>query len=223
MKTAVSKRTQTDFIREILADRIVHGLLRPGESLDEASFAAEFGVSRTPVREALRQLEMQGLALSRPHRGAVVTILSERQLDDTFVVMAELEALCARLCATTMAGDGLDALSRLHDMGSPIARRDDVAAYRLHNARFHDAIYAGSNNPFLEETTRATRRRLAPFRNLQFEAFHRTDASHREHGLIVSAIIAGDALRAADTMRQHILTVRRIVEDVKVDEIRPAS
>ncbi len=215
----MSKRTQTDMIRETLADRIVHGLLRPGEALDETSLAAEFGVSRTPVREALRQLEAQGLALSRPHRGAVVTLLTERQLDETFVVMAELEALCARLCAVTLSGADLDALSLLHASGAPVAARSDVGAYRVHNERFHDAIYAGSGNAFLEETTRATRRRLAPFRNLQFEAFQRPDASHREHGQIVSAIVIGDGAEAAETMHRHILKVRSVVDDITADTL----
>ncbi|MEX6505173.1 GntR family transcriptional regulator [Jiella sp. M17.18] len=211
----MSKRTQTDMIRETLADRIVHGFLRPGEPMDETSIAAEFGVSRTPVREALRQLEANGLALSRPHRGAVVTKLTERELDDTFVVMAELEALCARLCATTMAGAELDAFALLHHEGAAHAADNDIEAYRAHNERFHNAIYAGSHNPFLERTTLSVRRRLAPFRNLQFEAFHRPDASHREHGLIVSAIIAGDGEEAAATMRRHILTVRKAVDTVQ--------
>ena len=219
----MSKRTQTDLIRETLADRIVHGRLRPGVSLDETSLAAEFGVSRTPVREALRQLEAEGLALSRPHRGAVVTLLTERQLDETFVVMAELEALCASLCADTLSGDDLDALSELHASGGPMAARNDVAAYRIHNERFHDAIYAGSGNAFLEETTRATRRRLAPFRNLQFEAFERPDASHREHGQIVSAIIVGNGADAAEMMRRHILKVRSVVEDIAAETFVPVG
>lgn len=202
-------------IRAVLADRIVHGFLRPGDPLDETSIAAEFGVSRTPVREALRQLETIGLALSRPHRGTIVTTLSVAELDDTFVVMAELEALCARLCAVNLKGEALNALMALHSQGAEPAQENDVDRYRSHNERFHAALYAGSGNAFLEQTTLSVRRRLAPFRNMQFEAFQRPEASHREHATIVDAIIEGDEERAATTMRAHIRTVRKAVDDVE--------
>ncbi|NDW07594.1 FCD domain-containing protein [Jiella sp. 40Bstr34] len=201
-------------IREALADRIVHGTLRPGDPLDETSLAAEYGVSRTPIREVLRQLETNGLALSRPHRGAIVVSLTPRQLDETFVVMAELEALSARLCATAMAGEDLQALQSLHASGAGAALANDVAGYRLHNERFHAAIYAGSGNAFLEETALAVRRRLAPFRNLQFEAFQRPELSHREHERIVDAIVSGNGEAAASAMRAHILIVRQAVDAV---------
>lgn len=202
-------------IREALADRIVHGYLKPGDPLDETSLAAEFGVSRTPIREALRQLETNGLALSRPHRGAIVTNLSARQLTETFAVMAELEAFSARLCASVLKGGALGEFQALHDSGAEAARMNDIAAYRRHNERFHAAIYAGSGNGFLEETALAVRRRLAPFRNLQFEAFRRPEASHREHAAIVDAIIAGDGERAANAMRDHMLIVREVVDAVE--------
>ena len=213
----MSKRTQVDRIREGLADRIVHGFLRPGEALDETLIAAEFGVSRTPVREALRQLEANGLALSRPHRGAVVTQLSPRELRDTFVVMAELEALCARLCAAAMSDGERENLMLLHAQGAEAAHENAIDAYRAHNERFHDAIYTGAHNAFLQQTTKAVRRRLAPFRNLQFEGFERPEASHREHARVVNAILQGVGERAATLMRDHILTVWRAVDEVKAD------
>lgn len=203
-------------IREALADRIVHGTLKPGDPLDETSLAAEYGVSRTPIREVLRQLETIGLAHSRPHRGAIVANLTPRQLDETFVVMAELEALSARLCATSLIGAALRDLQELHAGGASAARVNDVAAYRLHNERFHAAIYAGSGNAFLEETALAVRRRLAPFRNLQFEAFQRPELSHREHAKIVEAIVSGDGEGAASAMRAHILIVREAVDAVEL-------
>lgn len=208
------KRTSADMIREVLADRIVHGILHPGEALDETSLAAEFGVSRTPIREALRQLETVGLAASRPHRGAIVANLSPAELDDAFVVMAELEALCARLCAAVMSVEARHELAVLHAAGEVSARRGDVQTFRDHNERFHDAIYRGSNNGFLEETTRGVRRRLAPFRKMQFELRRRPEGSQVEHGRIVDAILEGDGDRAGAAMRDHILIVRHKVDEV---------
>lgn len=212
----MKKRTSAHMIHEVLADRIVHGILKPGDPLDETSLASEFGVSRTPVREALRQLETNGLALSRPHRGTIVTSLTDRELDETFVVMAELEALCARLCADHLKGRALGDLMALHHEGEDAAKTNDVGAYRAHNERFHTAIYAGSGNGFLETTTLAVRRRLAPFRNLQFEAHQRPEASHREHAKIVDAIIEGDGERAASAMRDHLRIVRKAVDAVNL-------
>ena len=215
-ESRLKKRTQVDVIREAIADRIVHGLMKPGDPLDETMLAAEFGVSRTPIREALRQLETNGLAVSRPHRGAIVTKLSAVELDETFVVMAEIEALAARLCADRLEGQVLSEFQALHDSGAEVASANDVAAYRLHNERFHAAIYTLSGNRYLEETALSVRRRLAPFRNLQFEAFHRPELSHREHTAIVDAIVKGDGAGAGDAMRDHILIVRGAVDLVEL-------
>ena len=207
------KRTQADMIREVLSDRIVHGILRPGEALDETSLAAEFGVSRTPIREALRQLETIGLAASRPHRGAIVANLSAQQLAEAFVVMAELEALCARLCAGSMTTPEKLALRALHEAGEAFLAETDVEGFRAHNERFHNAIYRGAGNGFLEEMTIGVRRRLAPFRKMQFELDRRIEGSQAEHARIVRAVLDGDEEAAASTMRDHILTVRAKVEE----------
>ena len=94
--------TKARQIQQAIADDIVHGRLAPGTALDETSIAAAFGVSRTPIREAIRQLEAIGLIEARARRGAVVADLADRQLDEMFAVMAELEALCARWSAIVM-------------------------------------------------------------------------------------------------------------------------
>lgn len=201
-------------LREVLSDRIVHGILRPGEPLDETSLALEFGVSRTPIREALRQLETIGLAASRPHRGAIVANLAPEELAEAFVVMAELEALCARLCAGSMTTPQKLALQALHEAGAAFVAENDVDGFRAHNERFHNAIYRGSGNGFLEMTTIGVRRRLAPFRKMQFELDRRIEGSQAEHGRIVQAILDGDEDAGASTMRDHILIVRGKVEEV---------
>lgn len=215
---ARSKRTQADMIREVLSDRIVHGILQPGEALDETSLAAEFGVSRTPIREALRQLETIGLALSRPHRGTIVTNISENELRDIFRVMGELEALCARLSAEAMGPKEREMLAHLHTGGADLVQRGDVEGYRSHNERFHDALYVGSRNPFLEELTRSVRKRLAPFRRMQFEALHRIENSQREHGRVVAAVLDGDGHAAALAMLAHMSIVEQTVEAVSPEQ-----
>lgn len=212
----MAKRTTADMICELLADRIVHGFWLPGETLDETTLAAEFGVSRTPVREALRQLETIGLATSRPHKGTTVANLSKTELDDAFLVMAELEALCASLCATALDQAGKAALAELHEEGDALVARDDFHAFRDHNERFHNAIYRGTGNAFLEDLTFGVRRRLGPFRKVQFEVLRRIASSQAEHALVVNAIIEGDSAAAAAAMRDHVLIVRRTVDEVSV-------
>lgn len=201
-------RTRTEDIRLQLADEIVKGDLPPGMQLDEMSLATRFGVSRTPIREALRQLETSGLVEQRPHRGSFVAQLSPERLEEMFVAMAELEAVCAGLAAVNMTvadRRGLEEI--LAGMVEPM-QHGDPQRYHEANEVFHSAIYEGSHNRYLVELTTTTRRRLAPFRRAQFRALGRLARSQAEHTAIVEAILRGDRRGAMDVMRAHIDTVK---------------
>jgi DNA-binding GntR family transcriptional regulator len=196
--------TRTDSLVSALADRIVSGDLLPGTALDETQLATRFGVSRTPVREAIRQLATMGLIEARPHRGAIVARPAAARLRDMFFVMSELEATCVHLCARAMSRDERRALEDYHrDMGAYV-RDGDVAGYRQANLAFHGRLYDGTHNSYLAELAAATRRRLAPFRSAQLEAADRLPKSYEEHGAIVTAILRGDGARAAAAIRQHL-------------------
>lgn len=196
--------TRTERLVSTLADRIVAGELPPGAALDETQLAAAFGVSRTPVREAIRQLAAMGFVQAPPHRAAIVARPAAARLREMFVVMSELEALCVTLCARTMTrAERNDLESYYREMGA-IVRRGDVEGYRAANVAFHEKLYAGAHNTYLGELAAATRRRLAPFRGAQLQAFDRLSKSHAEHGAIVNAILRGDAATAASGMRQHL-------------------
>lgn len=216
----MAKLTKARQIHQQIADEIVHGRLLPGMALDETAIAAAFGVSRTPVREALRQLEAIGLAETRAPRGAVVAAMSEYQLDDMFAVMAELEALCARWSAVAMTAAERRALVGLQSEGEQLVSAGRLDAYVDFNNRFHEAIYRGSHNAFLAELTMTVRRRCAPFRRAQFETLGRLAKSHREHGQVVTAIDRGDADAAMTSMRAHIAVVRSAVEEVSGEAVR---
>lgn len=212
--TTQMRVTKAQEIQESLADDIVRGRIKPGEPLDEARLAAAFGASRTPVREAIRQLEAIGLAEARPHRGAVAVDIPEERLDQMFVVMAELEALCARLAAVSMTARERRAFDELHRSTGAIVSSGDLDAYVAANDVFHETLYAGAHNGFLEETTLSVRARLAPFRHAQFDTIGRIEKSHAEHGRVAEAVIRGDGEAAAEEMRRHILVVRTAVEQV---------
>ena len=201
------KRTSADEIRRGLADRIISGDLPPGTPLDETQIAAEFAVSRTPVREALRLLAASGLVDQRPHAKALVAKPDEVELAGMFQVMAYLEALCAGLAAEAMTITERDALDALHSEMAAIVRGGDTARYAEANDLFHTRIYDGAHNGYLSEITRSTRQRLQPFRLAQFGALGRLAKSHAEHGLIVEAILRGDRAEAESMMRSHIVSV----------------
>ena len=216
------RATKARDLQRVLADDIVHGRLKPGTTLDETTFAKRFGVSRTPMREAIRQLEMTGLVETRPHRGAVVADIAEEALDDMFAVMAELEGLCARWSAVAMGAAERRSLKELHARAADFVRDGDRDAYVAANDGFHDAIYNGAHSPFLSALTRSVRLRLAPFRRAQFEGAGRLARSHAEHGRIVEAIDKGDGEAACRDMRAHIIVVRDALEGVARRGAEPA-
>jgi DNA-binding GntR family transcriptional regulator len=200
--------TRTESLRLQIADEIVSGVLEPGTPLDEQELATRFGVSRTPVREAIRQLSASGLVSVRPHRGAVVALPTPSQLNDMFEAMAELEALCAGLAARNMTVPERRGLEALHNDLRLLVHEGDPASYHAKNEAFHAAIYAGSHNGYLAELTLMTRIRVAPFRRAQFRATGRLGGSYQEHDLIVQAILRGDHQGAGEAMRAHIGIVR---------------
>jgi DNA-binding GntR family transcriptional regulator len=208
LKPAAPPRTRTETLRLQIADEIVSGALEPGTPLDEQELAARFGVSRTPVREAIRQLSSSGLVSVRPHRGAVVALPTPRQLHDMFEVMAELEGLCAGLAARNMTVPERRGLEALHQALRTLVHEGDPARYHETNEAFHAAIYAGTHNGYLAELTLMTRARVAPFRRAQFRATGRLGGSYQEHDTIVQAILRGDQAGATEAMRAHIGIVR---------------
>lgn len=206
-------RTRTEDLRLALADEIMRGELAPGSPLDEVRIASRFGVSRTPVREALRQLSSSGLVEIRPHRGAVVARLSQALLHEMFVAMGELEAVCAGLSAENMTSAERRALEEIHGLLRELVRSGDPQRYHEINESFHTAIYLGAHNGPLADMALTTRGRLQPFRRAQFRTIGRLARSFEEHDRIVRAILRGDRDAAWSAMRDHIGTVEQSFEE----------
>jgi DNA-binding GntR family transcriptional regulator len=203
-----SGRTLAEELRLLLADEIVRGVLEPGAALDETELARRFQVSRTPVREAIRQLAASGLIDSRPHRGSVVAQPSHEHLIGVFEAMAELEALCAGLAAQRITPVERHALAAAHEELRAMIQSGDPQRYHEINEAFHSTIYAGAHNSYLAEITLAARVRVQPFRRAQFRNIGRLAKSHMEHDLVVTTIMRGDREGAMRAMRDHIITVR---------------
>ena len=206
------RKTLAEELRVQLADEIVRGVLPPGAGLDETDLARRFGVSRTPVREAIRQLAASGLVEARAHRGAVVARPTEDRVVGMFEAMAELEALCAGLAAERMIGAERRGLEASHDALRLLVHSGDPQRYHELNEAFHGVIYAGAHNAYLAEMTLTTRARVQPFRRAQFRNLGRLAKSYAEHDSVVSAILRGDRDTASSAMRRHIMTVGREYE-----------
>ena len=204
----VGRITRSEQIRQDLTNEILGGRRLPGSALDEQEIATLYGVSRTPVREALRLLAASGLVAHRPNRGAEVAAPSGEALRDMFQVMADLEGLCAGHASRAMLPGEREALAGLHAAMAECVRAGDRVGYAAANEQLHAAIYAGSHNSYLVEITLQTRTRLRPYRRAQFATLGRLAASHAEHDAIVQAILRGDRPAAQRHMAEHILVVR---------------
>ncbi len=196
--------TRAGLIERSLAEAVMSGRLRPGQRLDEQALAAEFTTSRTPVRDALRQLAASGLVEIRPRRGAVVACPDGARVRDGFALLTELEALCARWSALRMTPRERARFDRLHRDMAALVRAGDQLAYRDANAAWHDQVYAGAHNDWLRDVARDTTRRLSPYRRAQFATVQRLARSHAEHAAVVDCVMAADAEGAALNMARHI-------------------
>lgn len=209
-------KSRSHTLRELIEEKIAIGQLQPGAHLDETMLAKEFGVSRTPVREALIQLQSMGLIVIRPRRGAIVSDTSPQRLVEMFEVMADLEAMCGRLAARRISRQEQEQLQELHDACMKASEMGDPDDYYYKNEAFHEAIYAGSHNEFLAEQVRNLRRRLRPYRRLQLRVRNRVANSFSEHNEILRSIIDGDGERTADMLRNHVMIQGQRFSDLMV-------
>lgn len=207
-----SPQTRAEKLASDIADAILAGQFEPGTKLDEQGLADRYKVSRTPVREALRQLGATGLVETRPRRGTTVAVITTELLEEIFVAMGEIEATCARLAAISMTPVERRRLGALHDEMAEHVRKNDHTKYAEANVAFHSAIYAGSHNSVIEEIAFGLRRRLSPYRRAQFRSPGRLPRSHAEHDTVVKAILQADAAAAHAAMLHHVSLVEDAVE-----------
>lgn len=215
------KRSET--LRETIEELIAVGELSPGDPLDETVLAQRFGVSRTPIREALIQLASAGLVEMRPRRGALVAQIGPQRLIEMFEVMGELESMCARLAARRMTADDHQRLLAAHRACQASRDAGDANAYYYLNEVFHRTIYGLGCNGFLNEEAIKLHRRLGPYRRLQLRVRDRMATSYDEHEGIVEALLAGDAVRAAERAHDHVVVQGQRFADLMASLSRAGS
>lgn len=187
--------------------------LKPGDWLDEQRLAAEFGISRTPLREALKVLASEGLVTLLPRRGCKVAALEEGELDDIFAVLAELESMACTLAAGRLTADDVQRLNDLHAELERCASARQTDRFFEANQAFHAQLQALAGNRWLAQLISDSRRRLKLTRRSSLDQQGRIKQSLLEHRAILAALTARDAPLAGRLMRQHILSGRAALVD----------
>lgn len=207
--------SQAERLRMTIEAEILSSALKPGEKLDEAKLAEKYGTSRTPVREALRQLSANGLVEIRPHKGAIVAKIGIRELIELFEVIAELDGACGRFAAKVCLRPDVDLIAAAQDVCIACAAADDLENYWRANEEFHDAICHASRNRCLIKLTIEVRNRVAPYRRLLLDQPSRLQTSVEEHAQILDAIRGGCPEEADRLLQFHVLRlggeVRRLI------------
>lgn len=198
-------------VAERLRTRIFAHELAPGARVDEQALAEEYGISRTPLREALKVLASEGLVTLKPHRGCYVTELSERDLDEIFPVMALLEGRCAAEAAAKASPADIARLSEIHEALELHAAANDADRFFDANQRFHSALQELAGNNWLRQLIEETRKFIKLTRRDSLNLEGRLKQSLNEHRAILAAIRRGDADLAAALMHDHILSGRTAV------------
>jgi len=194
------KPSQKDAYTLIL-EAIDRGLYRPGDRLVESELAERFGVSRTPVREALQRLETQSM-LSRDGRSLIVASLDHNQLAELYAVRTELEGLAARLAAQHATEEEIAVLREM--VAEDRALLGDPAALARANRRFHKQIHLASHNRFLVQQLDLVHRHMALLANTSLAVEGRGERALAEHGALVAAIEQRDGEAAYLALKTHI-------------------
>lgn len=211
-------RTAGEHVYEHLRDAILSGRLRGGQRIDQDVVARQLGVSRMPVREAIRRLDSEGFVTNRPNRGALVTALGPDEMLELFEMRSALEAL-----AVSLALPRIDAavMAELEDRVRRMRRAEArIGAWIEIHETLHDAITRLAGRPRLAAAIRNLRQAAAPYLRLYLSAYRYAEMPGFEHETLLEAIRSGDPATAADAMREHVMSAASgVVEFVRKSEI----
>lgn len=203
-KNLQAGQTLTESIRLSVIRDLSSGVLRPGQPIDERALSEQFGVSRTPIREAILQLAAQGFVVVGPRTGASVPKLSIHMLRELLELLGELEATAAKFAARRMRPAEKQELEQALSDCTAAAQANDPIAYNTANARFHDLVYQAARNDSLTDQIHRLRTRSAGYTADRFESPGRMPRSLQEHTAIAAALLRGDPEQAHAAMLDHI-------------------
>ena len=193
-----------EVVAETLREAIVNGTLNPGERLMEIQLAEELGVSRTPVREAIRKLELEGFVIMIPRRGTYVADLSIKDINEVFEIRTALDVLAAGLAVERITEDELEQLERLLVEIGKLIEGDDIDKIVEVDSQFHDVLYRASRNDRLVGIINNLREQITRFRSISIQYPGRMKVSIEEHRQLVEAIADRNTELAQQIAREHM-------------------
>ena len=209
----IQRQTLTSMTLDALRERILHGVYPEGDPLRQDAIAEELGVSRIPVREALRQLEAEGLVTFNPHRGAVVSTLSLSEIEELFELRAEIELDLFRRALPHIGADDLARAKEILDTYETALRNGDVASWGTMNWQFHSTLYAPSDRQFTLGVAQKLHQQCDRYLRMQLALTHGELRANAEHRAILAAVKKRDAKRASQLLRDHITGAGRALRD----------
>ena len=207
------KNTRTEILLSEIENLIVNGSMVPGQRLDEMVLAKKYGVSRTPVREAIRALTAIGLVQNTGRQGSQVAKLSISMLIEMFELMAVLEGMCAQLAARRATKNELIEMHKTHQLLEKTFEKGTHKEFYDVNLKFHDQLYNASHTQYLAEETLRLRRRLSPYRMRVTFQPGRMSSTLEEHNKILIAINKGESELAKNEAISHLRLIGNDLED----------
>lgn len=205
-----------EIVFESMREAIIGGVLKPGERLMEIQLADEMGVSRTPVREAIRKLELEGFVVMIPRKGAYVAGVTHKDVADVFEIRAALEGLAAGLAAERVTDEEIEQMERilLYKEGE----EPDLAHIVESDTDFHALVYKASRNERLVQILANLREQIQRFRSTSLAVPGRPKDAVAEHRAIVEALANHDIEKAQELAEAHIVTAENVMFDAMNDK-----
>lgn len=214
--TPLTPRALYQEVAERLRQQIFRRELEPGSWIDEQRLAHDYGISRTPLREALKVLAAEGLVTLKPRRGCYVAELSEQDLDEIYPVMALLEGRCAAEAVQKCQPADLKRLTAIHEALERHANAGDPDGFFEANQEFHAVVQELAGNRWLQQLIDDTRKMLRLTRRDSLRLEGRLKQSLAEHRAILDALLKGDAAAAGQAMHDHLLSGRKALVKLRI-------
>lgn len=206
-----------DVVFNTLREAILKGELRPGERLMELQLAAKLGVSRTPIREAIRMLEQEGLAVTIPRRGAEVAKMTEKDMQDVLQVREALDELAASIACELITKEELESLENAMQEFEAATRTKDIKKIAETDMVFHDIIYQATRNPKLVNILNNLREQMYRYRVEYLKDEKNYPILLKEHQEILDGFIEKNKALVTDSMRKHVINqavaVKAMIEE----------
>lgn len=207
-----------DTVVEHLRNFITEGVLTPGKKLNERELCDTLGISRTPLREALKVLAMEGLIEINPNRGASVARMSEQEIRETFELMSGIEAFAGELACERITAQELDEIKALHNAMVVSKNQNDLPGYYHRNRSIHDLINLAARNSALRQVYLSLNRRIHSLRFLSNQQAPKWERALHDHEEMIVALEARDGKRLSHILRHHLLEKRDAIMLMVRDE-----